>query len=171
MGLAESAGSTAKAGSRGNAPPAGRLLGAYEGLQRCPSLSRLDLEPTSTTEVQEAPVPSEVHSKEVTAGPVEAKEGRHRARKQPERIQTEANLTWPPTKEDLERLYLRNRLSAAKTRSRGRGVGHSEFQREPAALSCGGVGRVHDRVNEPPVLEVLRRLLARSDRADEVPEL
>ena len=77
-------------------------------------MSRLDLEPSSTKEVQEASAPSEVHSKEDTAEPVDAKEGRHRGRKQPERIQTEANLTWPPIKEDLERLYLRDHLSAAK---------------------------------------------------------
>ena len=77
-------------------------------------MSRPDPDSSSTTEVQEAPVPSEVHSKEVTAGPVDPKEGSHRERKQPERVQTEANLTWPPTKEDLERLYVKERLSAMK---------------------------------------------------------
>ena len=35
-------------------------------------------------------------------------------RKQPERVRTQANLEWPPTKEDLERLYLRESLSAMK---------------------------------------------------------
>jgi intein-encoded DNA endonuclease-like protein len=35
-------------------------------------------------------------------------------RKPPERTGTAANLEWPPTKEDLERLYLRERLSASK---------------------------------------------------------
>ena len=35
-------------------------------------------------------------------------------RKQPERIETSANLKWPPTKEDLERMYVCEHLSAMK---------------------------------------------------------
>jgi LAGLIDADG-like domain len=35
-------------------------------------------------------------------------------RDEPKRIETAANLTWPPTKEDLERLYVDEHLSAMK---------------------------------------------------------
>ena len=35
-------------------------------------------------------------------------------RDEPKRTETAANLTWPPTKEDLERLYVEERLSAMK---------------------------------------------------------
>ena len=35
-------------------------------------------------------------------------------RNQPQRKETSANLSWPPTKEDLERLYLKEHLSAMK---------------------------------------------------------
>ncbi len=35
-------------------------------------------------------------------------------RKQPERIETSANLKWPPTRDDLERMYLNEHLSAMK---------------------------------------------------------
>ena len=37
-----------------------------------------------------------------------------KGRKPPQRDETGANLQWPPTKEDLERLYVEQRLSAMK---------------------------------------------------------
>ena len=77
-------------------------------------MSRGSSESAPTGEVQRDPVPNEIHGRDDIAGEVEAKEGRRGGRKQPERIQTEANLTWPPTNGDLERLYLRDHLSAAK---------------------------------------------------------
>jgi hypothetical protein len=46
--------------------------------------------------------------------PAKVKEGVKTGRKPPQRDQTEANLTWPPTKEDLERLYVKEHLSAMK---------------------------------------------------------
>ena len=46
--------------------------------------------------------------------PAQMKDGMKTGRKPPQRDQTEANLAWPPTKDDLERLYLREHLSAMK---------------------------------------------------------
>jgi hypothetical protein len=78
-------------------------------------------EPVSPPEVRQEPAFSEATSdagspnKGVAAKkPAEVKKRMTAGRKQPERDQTEANLTWPPTKEDLERLYVKEHLSAMK---------------------------------------------------------
>src|ERR1700683_875291 len=63
---------------------------------------------------------------------------------------------------------------AARERVGGpaRGIGSlGSAQLEPPAFSGGRVGRVHDRVHEAAVLEVLGGLLSPGHRADKVMEL
>jgi hypothetical protein len=77
-------------------------------------------EPVSTPEVRQEPAFSEAPNndgspKEVAANePAKMKGGMKARRNEPQRIETPANLEWPPTKEDLERLYVKEHLSAMK---------------------------------------------------------
>ena len=66
-------------------------------------MSRHDPDQAPTEEAEHDPVLTAALSPGVRSG-----------RKQPERIRTEANLVWPPTKDDLERMYLKEHHSAAK---------------------------------------------------------
>jgi hypothetical protein len=77
-------------------------------------------EPVSAPEVAQEPAFSEATSDDGSPTKVAAKEpaktngGMKTGRRPPQRDQTEANLQWPPTKEDLERLYVKEHLSAMK---------------------------------------------------------